>query len=378
MKSGNPMSFVSLASCVPWFALTSMVTMGMMPPGTGLSFLPVTAVLYQLVVCALALAYATFSFRRTSRRNPPADVAPLTLGRNAGNGATRWISDRANPIYVKEIRTGFLAMKNVRWLPRMRATYVAAAAAFLIAAIYFYRSGDRSVPMAFLSIMLATPLALIAPTVAAASLVRERTSPTYELLSTTLATPRQIVFGHAFAAMQGLVSLWVSLMLGTYAAVLGSGAYSLDSAGNTAYALACCLLQFPVLVAIGAWAGVLTSTVSRAIILSYAVTGVYVLLPGIIAMAMTLLYTQSLNFMDLPRGLREYTDLLFQILSSPVFALFDKPASFRNSLAIWNLLYHALIWIPIALMAGRILANSQRNEARLQNLLNRALLPKEF
>jgi hypothetical protein len=370
--------FVSLSSCVPWFALASMLTMGMAPPGMGMTFLPVTAVTYQLVIFVLALVYATFAFRRASRRNPPADVAPLSLGRKSGKGATRWISDRANPIFVKEYRTGFLAMRNVRWLPRMRATYIVFGAAFVITAIYIFRSGDMSISVGLLTLALSVPLAVIAPTVAAASLVRERTAPTFELLNTTLITSSEIVVGHVFAAIQGLFGVLFAYIIGIGLACIVVGAHSRDDMTMVMYGLFYCMLQFPILVAIGAWAGVLASTVSRAVILAYAAAAAYACLPGIITVGMILLFSPTLSYTQLPRELREASELMQWILSPPLLVTIDRGFTNPTNAVVWNLLIHALIWIPITFLAARILARSRLNESRLQNLLNRTLLPKEF
>ncbi len=376
--------FVSLSSCVPWFALASMLTMGMAPPGLGLSSMPVVAVAYQLVIFVLALLYATFAFRRASRRNPPADVAPLSLGRKSGKGATRWISDRANPIYVKEHRTGFLAMSNVRWLPRIRVTYIVFGAAFLIVALAILQTGDFRISLVSMVPILSLPLALIAPAVAAASLVRERTTVTYELLSTSLVTPRQIVFGHTLAGVQGLITLqWAAIVGLTLACICCGGFWDVE-VGRFASNLIICMLQFPVLVAIGAWAGVLASTVSRAIVLSYAVAGIYALLPGIFTVLLEIFfYPSNPGPILLPDSVRDFFDSLFLVIGSPFMTnTFERPSTYgvveHDVLRFWNLAVHFVIWAPIALLAARILARSRLNESRLQNLLNRTILPKEF
>lgn len=135
----------------------------------------------------------------------PAILAQPTAAANAGDRVLQIadrLTDRLNPILVKEIRQAlksrqfvvtFMLLLVVAWLVS------AGAAVFATAAMEFGSAGNTLFLIYFG--MLAFAVFVIVPFGAHRSMLAERDQNTYELLSISALTPRQIVNGKLLSAM---------------------------------------------------------------------------------------------------------------------------------------------------------------------------------
>ncbi len=119
------------------------------------------------------------------------------------------IVDRANPILVKETRQALKSRQFVvTFLVTLLACWVASFAVVGIAGmdVFYVASGDRM--LLVYCVILAFPLMIIVPYTAFRSLASEQEDNTYDLLSITSLTSRQIVTGKlGSAVVQMLVYL---------------------------------------------------------------------------------------------------------------------------------------------------------------------------
>jgi len=149
-----------------------------------------------------------------SQASEAPDVAPIAKGKAVAARAWRQfegrlasLADRFNPILVKEARQALKSRQFVIsfFLVLLACWIVSVAGVALVGPQIYYAAAGREMLMAYF-VVLVVPLALIVPFSAFRSLAAEQDDNTYDLLSISALSSRQIISGKlGSAAVQMLV-----------------------------------------------------------------------------------------------------------------------------------------------------------------------------
>lgn len=318
------------------------------------------AIVYQLAVALLGALYASATFAWHARR-PPA-LAPAKKGRTVRSAKVRGIPDWRNPVYIKEVRHGGLAHSAISFLPWLRIWHIVAAISFGIT-VYGLRSGGfRTYEMWPLIAGWATILAVFAPAVGAAGMVRERQASTFVLLSTSLVSPNEIVFGHVLAGVRGLMVIMAAAVGGILLTTF-FGTWPQEGLAAECIALGIVGLQFLILSSLGVLAGCLANSTVRALVFAMVLGLIYLALPELLALFVQfLLY--GFDFWNHPPSTQ--TEGVLSALRPAIYYL--KSWYQRDSAPMACFAYHAFAWLPITFLAAWVLEHGPRWRARFPRL----------